>query len=138
VLGLSGLSVGKLVYCYAERDNQLIINYNGDVHKCSVSNFRPEDRVGYIRADGRLVRDEQRWALWTDAQLSNSTCRACSYLPLCMGGCRKTRLEQEGPGDCCTLVPTNASYLLKQIAYGRFPNLVQQYDPPMAVDRSKS
>jgi uncharacterized protein len=138
VLGLSNLSAGKLVYCYAERDNQVIINYNGDLHKCSVSEFRTEDRVGFIRTDGSLVRDEQKWSLWTDGELFSGACRSCSYLPLCMGGCRKTRLEQRGPGNCCALTPTNASYLLKQIAYGRFPNLVRQCDQPTAANHDKS
>ena len=36
---LGGLGIGKLVYCYAERKNQYIINYNGDVFKCSVSDL---------------------------------------------------------------------------------------------------
>ena len=42
---LGGIGVGKLVYCYAERENQYVINFNGDVFKCNVSNFESSNRV---------------------------------------------------------------------------------------------
>lgn len=49
VLGGAVLNPGKLVYCYAERKHQFVINFTGDVFKCSVSCFDPGERVGYPR-----------------------------------------------------------------------------------------
>lgn len=124
VLGLSGLHTGKLVYCYAERESQFIVNFNGDIHKCSVSDFDPKHRVGYIRGDGAFIREE-KWNDWVDySTLFEERCLTCSYLPLCMGGCRKTRLQDEDTGSFCALVPTNASYLLKQIAFGNLADTI--------------
>ncbi|MDA0989842.1 MAG: radical SAM protein [Verrucomicrobia bacterium] len=108
---------GKLVYCYAERRNQAIINFNGDVYKCSVCEFRPEDRVGFLRADGTLVR-EKSWAQWVDERPFSDECKACKFLPLCMGGCRKARLRQDDGGTICALVPTNTTEVLKRVAWG--------------------
>ncbi|MBP0001786.1 MAG: SPASM domain-containing protein [Cyanobacteria bacterium SID2] len=122
---LSGASgyTGKLVYCYAERQSQVIINYNGDVHKCSVSNFEPEARVGYIRDDGALVK-EKNWNQWFSTDLFEEKCYSCVYLPLCMGGCRKMRSQLQNTGSYCTLVPTNSSYVLKQVALQGFGDLL--------------
>ena len=117
VLGLSAVHLGKLVYCYAERQNQYIFNYNGDVFKCSVCDFQHGDRVGYLRDDGTIVR-EAAWNDWVSEDLFEPGCYSCPTLPLCMGGCRRMRLEGAGTGSTCALVPTNTSYILKQIAFG--------------------
>jgi uncharacterized protein len=125
VLGLANIFTGKLVYCYAERQNQIIINYNGDVYKCGIGNFLAQDRVGYIRSDGVLVKEDKKWNLWAGrSDLFEQKCEACVYLPLCMGGCRKTRLEKCGTGSYCSLVPTNSSYLLKELALGGFEKVL--------------
>lgn len=126
VLGMAGIHAGRLVYCYAERENQFIVNYNGDVHKCSVSEFLPEDRVGYIRTDGVLVKEDEKWNRWVGADLFEERCYSCTYLPLCMGGCRRMRLERKGTGSYCCLVPTNASYLLKQVVFGGFAEVLRR------------
>lgn len=116
----TGTSPGKLVYCYAERENQVIINFNGDVFKCSVCGFETEERVGHIAPGGVLVKDQARWSAWVnDNALFAEACGACQYLPLCMGGCRKERLRRGGTGTYCALIPTNASQILKQVAFGR-------------------
>ena len=124
VLVGSGLNPGKLVYCYAERANQYIINYNADIYKCSVGQFIPDKRLGYLNEDGQLVYNEQNWGEWQDMDLFEPQCHDCVYLPLCMGGCRKTRVEKQGTGSFCSLIPTNTSYLLKQVAFGDFDRLI--------------
>ncbi len=126
VLGSSIAHVGKLVYCYAERENQYVLGYNGDVFKCSVSRFEPEDRVGYLRSDGVLVK-ERSWTRWVSSCLFEQTCYACVYLPLCMGGCRRMRLEHKGSGSCCFLIPAHTSYCLKQLALGGLASLIDEF-----------
>ncbi len=111
------------MYCYAERKNQLIINFNGDIFKCSVSDFYPKDRFGYIGEGGKLITNE-KWEKWMNYTLFDDICYSCKYLPLCMGGCRKSRIENQTTGSNCALVPTNASYILKQISFQGFDDLV--------------
>lgn len=117
-LGRSIVSSGKLVYCYAERESQYIINYNGDVFKCSVGKFRREERVGWVSEYGEIIKDRDQWERWVGEPLFESECYKCVYLPLCMGGCRKARLQGQRRGSLCPLVATNASYALKQVAWG--------------------
>jgi uncharacterized protein len=114
--GLSGVKPGKLIYCYAEREHQYIINFDGNVFKCSVGKFSSEGCVGRLLSDGRMERYDSEWAHWTSGELFSQKCYSCAYLPMCMGGCRKMRM-QEDPQQCA-LVATNASYLLKQVAFG--------------------
>lgn len=120
------VETGKLVYCYAERENQLIINFNTDVFKCSVYDFDSSNRVGYISNEGVLIKNQSSWDNWMNMPLFDSTCTACKFLPLCMGGCRKTRIQNKDKGSACSLIPTNASYILKQISYNEFESLVIQ------------
>lgn len=127
VLGRSATKTGKLVYCYAERENQYIVNFNGDVFKCSVSKFHSEERVGFIRDDGVLVKDREKWRRWVGEPLFDQKCYDCAYLPLCMGGCRKARQKKEDTGSACALVPTNTCYALKQIAWGKMEDNLRDY-----------
>jgi uncharacterized protein len=123
---LGGIPVGQLVYCYAERENQYIFNYNGDVFKCSVGSFAAEDRFGSLNEAGQVVRETTRWNEWFNMDLFDAKCTACSVLPLCMGGCRKARAESHTTGTYCALVPTNACHTLKAIAFGSFENELVQ------------
>lgn len=126
VLGTGSLNTGRLVYCYAERENQYIISYNGNVFKCSVSEFKPEERIGYLHPDGLFIKEDVQWSRWMDVDLFEDKCYSCIYLPLCMGGCRKTRLHNSSTGSYCSLVSTNSSYLLKQVAFGRFKEMMRE------------
>lgn len=123
--GLSNIRTGKLVYCHAERDSQMIVNYTGDVFKCGVCKFHTEERVGYIREDGTLVTTASEWEKFTGDPLFEEQCKVCSYLPLCMGGCRSTRLHNRNTGPYCTLVPTNTITMLKQIAFNKLHSALE-------------
>ncbi len=117
------IDTGKLVYCSAERVHQYIVNYNGDIFKCSVGNFTKEERIGFLNAAGEFVKEEIHFSKWFKRNNFEDTCYACQYLPLCMGGCRKARIEDNGNiGSVCQLVPSNTSKLIKQIAHKGLSN----------------
>ncbi len=126
ILGWTGVPTGKLVYCYAEREHQVILGPDGSVFKCSVSEFGPDDRVGFMSPDGSFTRDHEKWDTWINGDLFEEKCYSCAFLPLCMGGCRRMRLSHKGTGSYCSLVPTNASYILKQVALGSLGTVLQQ------------
>lgn len=120
-----GLGVGRLVYCYAEREHQYILNFNGDVFKCSVNDFDPKSRVGYIDKDGQLVK-EAAWDAWFGIELFEEKCESCPFIPLCMGGCRQDRRVRKETGSYCSLIPTNTSQALKSIAFGSFNAILKR------------
>jgi uncharacterized protein len=121
--GTSGL--GKLTYCFAERKQQAVVNYNGDVFKCSTCDFESRNRVGFINGEGRLIK-EKKFSDWTAQEDFPQVCQQCKVLPLCMGGCRLQRLSKGKPESSCGLVPTNASLILKWIAYNRLENSLER------------
>ena len=123
ILGLSTVYIGKLVYCYAERMNQYIINYNGDVYKCSVSDFSKKDRVGYINNQGNFIIEKVNYSKWIKNKLFEEKCSSCKYLPLCMGGCRKMILKHNSPEDTCKIIPANTYYFIKQMVFAKMNNL---------------
>lgn len=123
---LGGIGVGKLFYCYAERENQYIVDYKGDVFKCSVTDFSSSKRVGTIDEEGNFIRDETKWAEWFGLVPFDPKCQDCTFLPLCMGGCRKDRIENGATGSYCSLVPTNTSHALKSIAFGSFGEVLKR------------
>jgi uncharacterized protein len=123
ILGESYIETGKLVYCFAERENQVDINYNGDIFKCSVNDFDSSERIGYLDANGFFIKDAEKFEKWMNVPLFDTHCLSCKYVPLCMGGCRKSRVENKTTGSFCSLVPTNAIYVLKEIASKGFNNL---------------
>lgn len=126
VMGKSIIEPGRLVYCYAERENQYIINYNADVYKCTVGGFHPETRVACLTPDGVMIREEEKWEQWVGRELFEESCLSCVYLPLCMGGCRKARMDHQGRGSHCSLIPTNTTYFLKQVALGGLNTLLRE------------
>ena len=52
-------SVGELrrispYRCYADRVNCIVVNYNGDLYKCTARDFIPENREGFLDREGRV------------------------------------------------------------------------------------
>lgn len=109
------LLAGRRTYCYAERERQYVFGPTGAVFKCTSGSFSEEDRMGDLANDGTIREEQQRWSRWMSlGDGFPNRCLECVYLPLCMGGCRRIKVDSDT--DPCTLVPTNAAYILKQVS----------------------
>lgn len=79
--------------CYGDKRNTAIVNYNGDVYKCSAEDFSTENRDGYLDENGDVI-----WIKSQDfrfsVKLKNRFCHTCRIAPLCGGGCTKYILQQ--------------------------------------------
>ncbi|MBD5365186.1 MAG: radical SAM protein [Bacteroides sp.] len=85
--------------CYADTGNSILINYNGDVFRCTARDFASEHREGTLGKDGSItmnsrsqMRDSIRWG--------NDTCKACAIYPICHGGCSQNKLEHADVSGC--------------------------------------
>ena len=85
--------------CYGDHANHFIVNYNGDLYKCSARDFTKENREGILTSDGDLEWNEKR-ALRERIKYGNSACMACRIYPLCHGGCSQGKLDQQGVNGC--------------------------------------
>lgn len=85
--------------CYGDHANHFIVNYNGDLYKCSACDFTKENREGVLTSDGDLEWNEKR-AVRERIKYGNAACIACRIYPLCHGGCSQGKLEQQGVNGC--------------------------------------
>jgi len=91
--------------CYGDRKNTAVINYNGDVFKCTAEDFIRENRDGYLDENGDIVwinSQEYRLSL----KLKNDKCKTCRIAPLCGGGCSRHLLQQAKKGVSYCILET--------------------------------
>lgn len=85
--------------CYADYENCIVVNYNGDLYKCTARDFKPTSREGQLSTDGTLLWNEL-YAKRMLLKYSNNTCLECSIFPICHGGCTQDKLENEKSNSC--------------------------------------
>lgn len=103
--------------CYADKENSIVINYDGAVYKCTARDFNAKNREGQLLSDGGVewnARHEQRQLI----RYGNDTCKACILFAICHGGCSQTKLETEVQEGGCLKGFTNEDkidYIRKRI-----------------------
>ena len=84
--------------CYGDKKNTAVINYNGDVFKCTARDFTKKNREGILNKQGNIVWEKsQKYRL--SLKLKNPLCQHCRIAPLCGSGCSRYILEQESIGE---------------------------------------
>lgn len=92
--------------CYADKKNEAVINYNGDVFKCTARDFTEENKYGTINNEGEIEWNE-KIVTWETLKIQSKACQNCRILPLCGGGCHQINLEAKGM-DICQMGYDNA------------------------------
>lgn len=83
--------------CYAARPHSLIIDFNGEVKKCtSASMDEPFNCIGHLYGSG-IKLDIKKAAQWTSYEISDQ-CRNCKILPLCYR--RKCPIAKDSYENC--------------------------------------
>lgn len=80
--------------CYADSPNHFVINYNGDVFKCTARDFIPDIREGVLDNKGELIMDEC-FSKRMSIRYANPSCLECKILPLCNGGCTQNKMDSK-------------------------------------------
>lgn len=96
--------------CYADNYCQAVINYDGNVFKCTARDFHAEDRDGYLNDDGHIIWNTGKLM----QRLSSSTpeiCLECKLYPTCLGVCSQCIIEQPKTG-CYFKDTTNTNDLI--------------------------
>ncbi len=88
--------------CYADKRNSVVINYNGDIFKCTARDFETKNRAGYIDDNGILIWENDYLERRMKAKFNNKPCLTCRIMPLCNGGCTQHAMENiEAGTDYC-------------------------------------
>lgn len=85
--------------CYADKKNSAVINYNGDVFKCTARDFTNVKREGYIDEQGAIVWEDNSLEKRMNSKFTNRPCLSCRLLPVCNGGCSQHLLEHLIAGE---------------------------------------
>ncbi len=78
--------------CAVEIDDMFTVHYDGTIYKCGGLIGHEEFAAGDVWSGMRDFRKAYNLELWKDSP----ACRECRYLPLCFGGCRYLKYQQEG------------------------------------------
>jgi uncharacterized protein len=90
----------KYYTCYADLNNQAVINYDGNVFKCTARDFANTKPCGTLQSTGIIDWDKSKiYARMCRATFENKFCLKCFYLPLCKGPCSQKMLETKSDAD---------------------------------------
>ena len=68
--------------CYADRENCIVINYNGDIYKCTANEFQFENKEGVLKENG-LIEYNNLYEERLKVKYKNPICLKCKILPIC-------------------------------------------------------
>lgn len=85
--------------CYADRPSSCIINYDGDVYKCTAREFDPMIREGVLKSGGDIEWNN-RYSRRLTCRYSNQVCNECNIMPICNGGCSQHKIERDNITGC--------------------------------------
>lgn len=101
--------------CFAERENQVLFNYDGKVFKCTtIPNFNDEYSLGEVNYDtGKVTWKEDKYKDWFK-DMQPDYCKTCKWFPVCLGTCNRQLVAHKGEKlctfDACSL--TEKEYLM--------------------------
>lgn len=86
--------------CYADKLHSAIINYNGNIHKCTAMDFEESLSDGTLDDMGNFDTAPafNRRML---KRRNNTICEACRIRPICNGGCLKNLIKNDGTLNYC-------------------------------------
>ncbi|MBD5184962.1 MAG: radical SAM protein [Bacteroidales bacterium] len=86
--------------CYADKTNYILVNYNGDIFKCTARDFTSDNRVGKLKESGEIEYDSKFLQLREGSKFFRKVCRSCRIAPLCGGGCIQKSYERRDYEGC--------------------------------------
>lgn len=85
--------------CYADSPNHIVINYDGNLFKCTARDFIQENREGVIDNEGDISVNE-KFNNRMQIRYKNPECLKCKILPICNGGCSQNKIEAYSNDIC--------------------------------------
>lgn len=86
--------------CYADFKNGALINFNGDVFRCTAIDFLNTQRDGFLTSDGEIIWENDSLQRRLDSRINNTACDSCRIQPICNGGCSQKALSALDTKSC--------------------------------------
>ncbi len=102
--------------CYASKKSSIVVGSDGTIYKCSKEFDEPQNRIGELLNDGRLIVDQNKWNQWTTLDDKDITaCNSCSFYPCCQGRkCPLAAMKERKP--LCPMRINDYEQLVKSVA----------------------
>jgi uncharacterized protein len=85
--------------CYADKKNNVVINFDGNLFRCTARDFTNEKKEGTIDQYGNLLWNEKSHHR-DSIKYGNPFCMECNIYPLCHGACSQNKLESAIVNGC--------------------------------------
>lgn len=85
--------------CYADKANGALVNYNGDVFRCTARDFETFPRDGYLNDQGVIIWENDAYNRRINIKFQNGPCLKCRIMPLCGGGCSQKAIDEHNSGN---------------------------------------
>lgn len=87
--------------CFAERKNQVLVNYDGKVFKCTtISSFDDKHSLGTLNLNtGQISWNDADINGWF-ADMQTEYCKDCKWFPVCLGICNRQLIAHKGEHIC--------------------------------------
>ena len=86
--------------CYGDKKNSMLVNYNGNVYKCTALDFVKTKRDGFLDDTGNVHWENDSLDIRLNAKFKNKPCLSCRILPICNGACSQKALEYKEQDYC--------------------------------------
>ena len=106
--------------CFAEREGQVLFNYDGGIFKCTtICSFDHENSLGELDYEtGKIEWNTEKISDWF-ADMQPQYCKDCKWFPSCLGPCNR-QLIAHNQEKICTFDAfnlTEAEYLMYLFKY---------------------
>jgi len=85
--------------CYADYRKSAVVNYNGDVYKCTARKFDREARLGVLDEDGTISWNA-RAITFSSCKYRSAECASCLLFPICLQGCSQNVIDHGCDNGC--------------------------------------
>ena len=85
--------------CYADRENCAVVNYDGNIFKCTAREFSQDRSEGLLTDDGNIEWNERFYERMA-VKFRDEACRTCRIMPICNSGCSQGKLERDKAFAC--------------------------------------
>lgn len=99
--------------CFAERQNELVINFDGQVFKCTtIENFDKENSYGQLDTETGEVKWDVNRLAYAVKDMTIEKCKQCRLYPSCYGPCNNLIMVDKKDCYIDTIDLTRAEYFL--------------------------
>jgi uncharacterized protein len=100
--------------CAAASSNSIVINADGSLTKCYMDVGDRQETLGQASQFAEAMAQSSKWS---DYAIDDEECLSCTFLPVCLGGCPKQKMEKAEKAVVCTPLKYNYESVLREFVW---------------------